>query len=224
MEKSFRKFDTSNDGKLTLAEFKKAVEPFGYSEVAHIIFDELDRDGSGSVTYTEILVNLKRFRETNRTVSADLRRLLTAMSFSETATGGEPEAPLPEVDTTPFTCENSHELADILRERSKAANDGAGARPFDIWRLLLAKVMGNGGQKYIRIPRKQFHQSVRVTFGFEGERGVLDQAVNHMDDDNNDMLTCSEFMHWLRGEPSKKQIAKGLTLSSEGSTSHDLCR
>ena len=44
IEDSFRRYDSSGDGVLNMREFTMAVEGFGFGELGHAVFGELDKD------------------------------------------------------------------------------------------------------------------------------------------------------------------------------------
>lgn len=79
LEQAFMPFDTTGDGALNLREFTLAVEGFGFGELGHNIFDELDRDQSGTISFVELQAALKARRGV---YSLNAQRLLTAMSFT----------------------------------------------------------------------------------------------------------------------------------------------
>ena len=54
----FKKYDKDNTGQLDLLEFEKIAESMGYGSVAHVIFQSLDADGSGTISYQEIVDSL----------------------------------------------------------------------------------------------------------------------------------------------------------------------
>ena len=74
----FGKFDQTGDGLLNLSEFTRAVEQFGFGSLGHQIFAELDVDGSGRISYVELIESLRSQRGT---YSLECQRLLTDLSF-----------------------------------------------------------------------------------------------------------------------------------------------
>ena len=58
----FKKIDTAGDKKLHFHEFQEAIKVTGVRvdvSIQRQIFDEMDRDGSGSVSYDEFLIALR---------------------------------------------------------------------------------------------------------------------------------------------------------------------
>ena len=63
LSRKFRICDDDGDGKLSHAEFNKAINELGLAELTsqerRVIFDHFDRDGSGSLSYEEFLSNVR---------------------------------------------------------------------------------------------------------------------------------------------------------------------
>jgi Ca2+-binding EF-hand superfamily protein len=79
ISKVFERFDKDKSGQLDSTEFQAACEDMGFGNAAHTIFRALDTDGSGTVSYNEVVEALGA-----RTESMDTgaKQALTAMVWS----------------------------------------------------------------------------------------------------------------------------------------------
>ena len=132
----FKQYDTTGDGQLNLREFTKAVERFGYGQLGHQLFAELDHDRTGTVSYQELVETL---RSRGGTYSPECRKLLTAMSFEgETVTHAR-EAAL-EADFTDqgvgWAATTVQKAREMIQERITLHH----AKPWDMWVALLKAV------------------------------------------------------------------------------------
>ena len=214
---AFCKFDISGDQELNLVEFQKAVEPFGYGDIAHHIFRELDVDRSGTIKFQELLEHLKRGRAP---LSSDAKRLLVQMSFTddfgranETTDAGWDE----QVQETRTRLDTSHWGADAteaefvcttLRERSRRAL----IRPIELWRLLVASC--DAKPRTMKLTQKQLTEAIRVATGFGGPDSTLAAAFQAIDDDNEGLAAFDEFQRWVTGMLGRRALVRSLRLHS----------
>lgn len=80
---AFQKYDEDNTGHLDLLEFEKCVASMGYGTVAHVIFQSLDEDGSGTISYNEILESLKKASNRACHLDRESKDMLTNIMWSE---------------------------------------------------------------------------------------------------------------------------------------------
>ena len=85
IEAVFRKYDKDNEGSLDAMEFSRAVEDMGFGSMAHELFLELDKDGSGSVAYSELEDMLRQRRGT---VGRNAKLFLTSLAFDRASGDG----------------------------------------------------------------------------------------------------------------------------------------
>ena len=76
-----RASEHSGDGSLDAFEFYRLAEDLGFAELAHELFVEIDRDGSGSVTYLEVADPRYLTRRKPKPASFAMRKFLTALAF-----------------------------------------------------------------------------------------------------------------------------------------------
>lgn len=162
LEKCFNRFDTTGDGELNLREFTQAVEIFGFGELGHDIFEELDANHSGAVSYVELFAAVKARKGH---YSIDTQRLLTAMSFDlvKSAEGRNHSADLV-FRADPWQCSTAKELRSEIALRM---NEELG-RPKDVWQAMAKCTYARR-----RLNREQFCNAVRRTFGYNGIEAVL---------------------------------------------------
>ena len=62
LERNFQRFDASGDGELNEREWSMASDRFGFGEIGHQVFKELDADRTGTVSYKELIAKLNQDR------------------------------------------------------------------------------------------------------------------------------------------------------------------
>ena len=197
LEQTFKKFDKTGDGSLNLREFSQAIEHFGFGQIGHQIFHELDHDNSGTVSYVEVVKSLKAKRGS---YSDSCKRLLTQMSFEYINNGaGVGKA----VETSHWEASSAVDVRKTLAERLQEAM----AAPYDAWSLLIADAKSKR-----KITRSQFRKSIQSGFGYKGAPEVLDETFQEMDDDECGEVTFAEFVNWINGNPQRRKIARSLSL------------
>lgn len=198
LQDQFKKYDATGDGQLNSLEFRKAVEPFGFGAMAHDIFVELDIDGTGTVSYMELIQTLKARRTE---VSEGSKRLLTAMSFDLM---NQEKQELPKFDTTPWKAASTVELRTELCRRMSLVV----AKPYALWRALLEK---SNAKKKLKL--KQFAIGLHFAVGFEeGQDDVVKECFQEMDENDAMLINFDSFINWMNGRPMKKRMATVLTL------------
>ena len=202
LEQCFHQYDDTGDGQLNLREFTRAVSRFGYGDLGHSIFRELDNDNTGTVSYPEIIEALKARRGV---YSVECRQLLTAMSFQmQTASQAREAARMLKFGRSPWTAESGAEVRGTMRDMMHLEV----AKPWDMWCTLLKTVNARR-----RLSCKQFSKALRDSLHFDGSEHVLDNVFYEMDADQCGEVCYDEFLSWLSFRPQRRQLARKLTLS-----------
>lgn len=150
----FKQYDTTGDGQLNLREFTHAVDRFGYGDLGHQLFAELDQDRTGTISYHELVETLKC---RGGAYSPECRKLLTAMSFEGETIAHARDAAL-DVDFTDqgvgWAATSVQKAREMMRERIMQNS----AKPWDLWVALL-----NAAKAPRRLTLKQWITAVHTT-------------------------------------------------------------
>ena len=206
LEGLFRSNDRTGDGQLNLREFCVAVEDLGFGSVGHEIFNELDYNKSGTLSYVELLEKLKQQRMERGVLSDNSKRFLTLASFSLSGLSIMGDDELLEFDTFAWQATAVHEVRRLLCDRMLRAC----ARPFDLWRLLLAKAKPKAQR---RLNEPQFCSSI-AALGYDGNVHLLQQIFDEVDEMNEAHISFDQFANWLNARPARRKRATQLNLRS----------
>ena len=88
LEKAFEKYDVDKTGSLDSLEFRKACEELGFGRVSDEIFQTLDADGSGHLSYREVLDALT----TGIPADVNVKGMLTTLVLETQSDPAEDEA------------------------------------------------------------------------------------------------------------------------------------
>ena len=198
VDDSFRKYDTTGDGSLNLAEFTAAVGPFGYADAAGSIFAEILEEGSGKISYTDLVGWMKRNR---KPIGDDCRKLLTQMAFADHVGGGA--ANIPAFDQAPWTAATSAELRETMRVRMEVI----GVRPFEAWQALLL-----ASRQKFRLSRSHLSSAMRIVLGCIESEDALDAAFSSMDEDCSGRINFADFVCWINDQPGRRRATRALKL------------
>ena len=200
LQEQFKKFDTSGDGQLNSLEFRNAVEPFGFGAVAHDMFLELDLDGTGTVSYTELMQTLKSRRVS---VTSGVKKLMTSMSFDLMRREMQDSR---QFDSTPWNAQSSDEVRQVCCDRIFAIS----AKPFDLWKVMLEK---GGAAKQKKVGKKQFSKALHAALGFEaGQDELASTCFDEMDEMQSGQVSFDHFLNWINARHRKKVMVKTLKL------------
>lgn len=190
----FRKFDSTGDGHLNSLEFRNAIEPFGFGNSAQQIFSELDQDGTGTVSYAEIVSTLKDSTRTGVEVSGGCKRLLTSMSFDLL----DRDKQRVTFDKTPWAAPGGtdREVHEVVLARLGAIT----AKPHDLWKLLIEST---GAKK--RLKKLQWYAAMAKVLGYAGKdpHTALATSFDEMDGENGGLISFEQFIAWINGRAPK---------------------
>ena len=205
----FKKYDTTGDGHLDSAEFKRAVEDMGFGQYAHDIFMQLDDDESGQVSYGEIAEML---RNTKGSVSKECKKFLTTLAMhnktgsdwsllkipSERIQGVSPL----EWDISGDTLEELRiQLSDRLLENMMRVSD---------FYALITRSLGSDG----KLTQDNFVSAMRQ-LGYKGESDdLLIKIFFLLDRDLSGEVSIDELYNWISGMTERWNKARDCTLLS----------
>jgi Ca2+-binding EF-hand superfamily protein len=204
LEAVFMRYDRDYRGTLDESEFAAACEEMGFGGLASELFSELDSDGSGTISYSELLGILKG---RVNVVSKDCKRFLTTLAFDATKPRADTSARsgglLSDV-AKGWTLHGSD--ADALRLELREKLQAAKLKVSDLYRLMTR------GQSR-SLSAATFSSSMVEDLGFKGELSVLEGVFTDLDDDRSGVLGISELFGWINGKHSKAKLAKTVTLA-----------
>lgn len=184
LETAFRKYDRDGGGYLDSFEFEKAATDMGFGAVAHDLFKALDHDGSGSVTYLELIESLTA----EAPKDPETKKMLTALVWSfDKDTKDEAR-----IDTSGWVIRGKtvasvrEELQTLLRE--------SGGHVADIVRLF-----DNDAQTALLIDDIEFVQTLRNKMGYKGPHHVLVEVFESIDTDKSGKIGFDELFEFVRG-------------------------
>ena len=163
---TFARFDAGNkDGQVNLVEFTRAMEPYGFADAAHHLFAELDRDGTGTVNYSELLEAVEGHGSSGD-LSDNARQLLLQLSFSESLGRSTPppedlEQVAASIDASPWHAISTEQVRTTLKQRVHAA----GITPLLLWRTLVAAAEGTKPRAK-RLTLSQLTTALQVALGY----------------------------------------------------------
>ena len=193
----FERYDTSGEGQLDAQEFEMAVEDMGYGGFGHELFLELDVDGSGHVSYGEIL-NLLKSR-TDR-ISFTNKRVITAMAFNK---GVDLD-----VSQWDWTASNTHAMRRELLNKLMMSS----ARVTDLYEYLTNARNGNNTNA---LNRALFVRGLLLA-GFAGDPSVLHQVFDEIDIDRSDVVGVKELYDWMNDRLGRRAETRDLRLRDRG--------
>ena len=186
IEYAFRKYDGDGTGQLDAVEFQMAAEEMGFGDAAYAIFADLDEDGSGTVSYTELVANL-----TARVPASPVTKdMLNSMMWTYQRGVGEEAAH--GIDTRGWTIRGKDvlsvrtELQTLLRQSTAHVSDII--RLFDI----------DGGEG-ATIDRVEFVNTMRSKLGYKGMPNVLEGVFQSIDSNGDGTVCFSELFEFVRG-------------------------
>lgn len=199
LERCFTRFDLSGDGELNLSEFTQMVERFGFGELGHEIFGELDTDQTGTVSYVELMQAISAH---TGSYSKNCQRLLAACAF-DLSNGGDESSPskrqpAKRFPSTPWVAEDAKSLRQHIRNMMVAQL----AKPYDVWQSLVSIETGDKGVDNGRpgqtLSAEQFGAAMRGILGFTGEEDVLQLVYGQMDDTESDSVSFAQVTRGKR--------------------------
>lgn len=188
----FEKYDKDKTGMLDALEFEAAAEELGFGKVGHELFRDLDDDGSGCVTYTELLENLSEGSAAAKTMSADVKAVHSALRA--TYDEDTKEQRVGSIETSRWVVKGKD--APTVLEELRRVLAGTDAHVID-----LIKCFDVDADAKLCIDDMEFYSTLKTTFGFTGELSVLQEVFGTLDADASGRLGYDDFYHFVRGFP-----------------------
>jgi hypothetical protein len=188
------------------------VERFGFGELGHEIFSELDADQTGTVSYVELM---EAIGARTGHFSKNCQNLLAACAF-ENVTGDEssPSKQLPtkQFPSTPWEAKDSK----TMRQHVRKVMAGQLARPYDVWQALLiggaAQPNSPPDSRRPGLTCEEFCAAMRGVLGFAGDEDVLELVYSQMDDTESNSVSFDEFCNWMNGKTQRRALARSISL------------
>ena len=197
IEAVFRRYDKNHEGSLDAREFAMAAEDMGFGDVAHELFLELDPDGSGSVTHSELEHFLKeaaRYRKQG--CSNNAKKFLTQLAFDS-----KPKT----VDASGWniTATTPEELRDQLLEKAQLHD----IRIADLFLIM------NPSSEAGTIDRITFPAALKRV-GCELSRGQMfaNAVFDQLDSDGSGGFGMHDLLQWLKKIEGRLVRSRKLTL------------
>ena len=167
------RFDKDGTGQLDIAEFDKLAGANGFGAGANAIFRELDDDNSGTVSYNEIVAQM---RDRRQELSVGAQQMLAQVMLSEHAEG-DPIVQQP-VDTSGWRLRAKDveglkaEIKELVAVNGVAVSNVLGLLDVDV-----------GGDK--SVDDLEFFNGLKAHFGFRGSFLLAADVFRSIDTDGS---------------------------------------
>lgn len=186
MRAVFFKYDPDESGVLDLREFQKVCDDTGFGLVANSIFQTLDPNRSGTISYQELVLGA----ESGQLVDDRTQRMLSSLIQTyNTAIKDEQHS----VDTTNWKV--TGDSIDELRTQMRKLINDTGAPVIDIVRKFDVDA-----ERAVTIDQMEFLQAMRTHFGYRGRLDVVDQLFSSLDTDGSGVIGFDELYEFIRGK------------------------
>ena len=180
LEAAFRKYDKDGTGFLDSFEFEQAATEMGFGAVAHDLFKSLDDDGSGSVTYHELIESLTA----NVPSDSETKKMLTALVW---AVDKESKASAEHaVDGKSWKIRGDTAVA--VTQSLQALLRQSGGHVAD-----LIKLFDEDAETALLIDDVEFIKAMRNKFGYGGPLHVLQEVFTKLDTDGSGKIGFDEL-------------------------------
>lgn len=202
LESVFRRYDRNGTGTLDEREFMQACADINFGHYAHDIFIELDHDGSGSVSYHEVIEMLRKRKGGVGSVNKTTKRFLSELSFQVANGNGDESDPLA-IDTSQWQLTGT----DISSLREQLSGYLI-LNQLRISQLRDIMLKAGGDEAFLRT---NFPATMRA-IGYKGEDDVLFEIFDLLDANQNGVLGREELYTWISGGACRQVIARQVTL------------
>lgn len=200
MSHVFAKYDTDRSGQLTMREFQRACDDTGFGSVAPFIFRTLDPDGSGEISYHELMGVL----QANRPKDASTQQMLAAMLKSNYEQAQVQSKAALQAAIAKASLQGS--TVDELRTHMRWILHKSGAQVVDIMELF---DVDTSRERSIDLP--EFRNALRQSFRYAGPMSVMDKLFAVLDEDGTGTIGFDELFEFVKGkrhslDPRNKQV------------------
>ena len=193
----FLQADTDGSGMIDESEFAQVAEAMGFGSVAHEVFHDLDDDGSGSVTYNELLSNLSEGQKENALERLDTRciimsslqrKIAEARALEELEVHQTMEVVYDRltkearatVDCSDWVVGKGDAKSVLARLRNMLASSGA--HVLDLIKLFDSD-SGDDADAKLSIDEDEFYSAMTSRFGYCGDTTTLRKVYRSLDSD-----------------------------------------
>ena len=187
LESFFKRYDFDLTGELDALEFSRAAQSMGFTTGAYEVFKDLDKDGSGTVAYTELSQVLTKELPNNTFAKQLLSTMALACNDARNAEANEM------IDTSKWVIrgrDSAHvrtELQALLKESQGTVMD-------------LIKLFDDDTDDVITIDQLEFSKTMRNLCGYKGTEDVLTDVFVSMDTDGGGTIGFDELFEFVRGK------------------------
>ena len=186
LELAFEKYDANKTGELDESEFGAVCNDLGFGSVSSDIFQSLDHDASGVLSYKEVVQGLQGCAVSD----PEAKNLLSTIALAATnpQQGGSSQ-----IDTTGWVIKGSG-VATVRAELQRLLSS-SGARVTDLIRLFDSDCNPSD----VTIDDMEFQKAMRERFGFKGSALVLKEIFKSMDEDGGGAIGFDELYEFVHG-------------------------
>lgn len=183
----FSGFDADGTGVLDSLEFEQAATAMGFGNVAHAIFRDLDDDGSGTVTYGEMISNLMEGRKALDAPTQQLHKTLASTYDQLTK-----EDRVIKIDTSNWAIQGGDPTTVLEKLRTYLSESGAHI-------IDLINVFDHDADMKLCLDELEFYATLKKVFGFQGPLHVLQGVFQTLDSDASGQIGYDDLFEFVRG-------------------------
>lgn len=191
LTKAFEQYDSNRSGQLDIEEFGKACAVLGFGAAKSEIFQALDANGSGVLTYKELIDGLMHdIGQVPSSAKAMLQALvLSTITPSHEGTASASTA----IDTSTWVIKGQT-IESVRTELQRLMNE-SGAMVADLIRVFDE----DANATEVQIDDVEFDHGMR-RFGYKGRPQVLKEIFKSMDSDGSGQVGFDELYEFIHGK------------------------
>ena len=190
---AFKKYDHDGTGELDATEFTSVCHDLGFGLMANQIFSSVDKDGSGTISYKELLQSFATAPPNDNNTKIVLTSLMTTFNDAK-----KEHQDRPLIDTSSWkirgldVTSTRAELQALLRK--------SGETTADLMRVFDKDGRDDGGPIHLNIDDAEFRFAMREKLGFRGKNEVLSEIFMALDENDNGQVGFHEIYEFIRGK------------------------